>query len=46
VQVERPAQEEREHFKELIEAVRKAVGRWQFEKKRAEVHVDVRFYVE
>jgi hypothetical protein len=46
VQVERPAPEEREHFKELIEAVRKAVGRWQFEKKRAEVHVDVRFYVE
>lgn len=46
VNIERPGPEERDRFKELIETVRKSVSRWKFEKKKAEVHVDVRFYVE
>jgi hypothetical protein len=46
ISIERPGPEERGRFKELIEAVRKSVNRWRFDKTSAEVHVDVRFYVE
>jgi hypothetical protein len=46
VHVERPRQEERKNFSKLIDAVRRAIGRWSFDKARAQVHVDVRFYVE
>ena len=44
--VERPSSEGQGRFKELIETVKKSVRRWQFDKTKAEVHVDVRFYVE
>ena len=46
VQIERPRPEEQGKFRELIETVRKSVSRWQFDRTKAEVHVDVRFYVE
>jgi hypothetical protein len=46
VHVERPKREERERFSELIDAVETAIGGWSFDRVRAEVHVDVRFYVE
>jgi len=46
VRVERPRQEETKRFSELINAVEKEIGRWSYERVKAEVHVDVRFYVE
>jgi len=46
VRVERPRDEEQEKFKELIATVKSAVSRWPFDRTEAEVHVDVRFYVE
>jgi hypothetical protein len=46
VHVERPRSEEREQYARLIEAVEAAVGNWDYDNGEAEVHVDVRFYVE
>jgi len=46
VHVERPRSEEREEYARLIEAVEAAVGNWDYDNGEAEVHVDVRFYVE
>ncbi len=44
--VERPSKEEQPRYAELIEAVTHAVEGWSFERTRAEVHVDARFFVE
>jgi hypothetical protein len=46
IHVERPRSEVREQYARLIEAVEAAVGDWDYDKGEAEVHVDVRFYVE
>jgi hypothetical protein len=46
VAVERPRPEERPRYAPLIKAVEDAVRSWDYDKVRAEVHVDVRFYVE
>jgi hypothetical protein len=44
--IKRPQKEEMKQFETLIKAVKSAVGRWQYDSTAAEVHVDVRFYVE
>jgi hypothetical protein len=44
--IKRPRKEEMEQFETLIKTVKSAVGRWRFDSTAAEVHVDVRFYVE
>lgn len=44
--VERPSPDARTQFQALIEAVRTAVRSWEYDRVSAEVHVDVRFYVE
>ena len=46
VAVERPRPQERPRFEALIKAVESAVRGWDYDRVRAEVHVDVRFYVE
>jgi hypothetical protein len=46
ITVERPHQESRAPFEALIRAVEGAVRSWDYDKVSAEVHVDVRFYVE
>jgi len=46
VAVERPRSEERPRYAPLIKAVDDAVRSWDYDKVKAEVHVDVRFYVE
>lgn len=46
MRVERPRAEEEKKFRELIATVKSAVSRWQYDRTQAEVHVDVRFYVE
>ncbi|MHB8834877.1 MAG: hypothetical protein ACYC9Y_04120 [Candidatus Methylomirabilia bacterium] len=44
--VERPEAADRTRFGPLIKAVESAVRSWDYDTVRAEVHVDVRFYVE
>lgn len=44
--IERPKVEERTLFAPLIETVLTRVRSWDYDRKRAEIHVDVRFYVE
>ncbi len=44
--VERPSEQEQARFGPLIEAVKSAVTTWRFDRTRAEVHVDARFFVE
>jgi len=46
VVVERPQPADRSRFEPLIRAVEGAVRAWDYDRVRAEVHVDVRFYVE
>jgi hypothetical protein len=46
VAVERPQPADRARYELLIKAVEGAVRAWDYDKVRAEVHVDVRFYVE
>jgi len=46
VVVERPRPEERPKYELLIKAVDGAVRSWDYDRVKAEVHVDVRFYVE
>jgi len=46
VNVERPEAAERARFVPLIAAVESAVRSWDYDRVKAEVHVDVRFYVE
>jgi hypothetical protein len=46
IEVQRPRPEERAPFEAQIAAVETAVRRWDYDKVSAEVHVDVRFYVE
>lgn len=46
VEVQRPRRDERELFAPLIAATERSVLLWDFDPKAAEVHVDVRFYVE
>jgi outer membrane biosynthesis protein TonB len=46
VTVQRPAREEQPRFEALIKAVESAARRWDYDRVKAEVHVDVRFYVE
>jgi hypothetical protein len=46
IAVERPRAGERSRFEPLIEAVEGAVRTWDYDRVKAEVHVDVRFYVE
>lgn len=46
VAIERPKPDEYSQYRQLINAVESAVKRWRYEPQRAEVHVDVRFYVE
>jgi hypothetical protein len=46
VAIERPKPAERQQYNALIGAVESAVRRWRYENTKAEVHVDVRFYVE
>ena len=46
VSVERPSPAEQELYSTLIRAVENAAKRWRYEKKVAEIHVDVRFQVE
>ncbi len=46
VDVERPQNEERPRFEALIRAVEGSVRAWDYDRVGAEVHVDVRFYVE
>jgi hypothetical protein len=46
VVVERPNAESRARFEPLINAVETAVRSWDYARLSAEVHVDVRFYVE
>jgi uncharacterized membrane protein YgcG len=46
ITVERPHQESQARFAALINAVEAAVRSWDYDKVNAEVHVDVRFYVE
>jgi hypothetical protein len=44
--VERPQAEDSSRYEALIGAVEGSVRTWDYDKVRAEVHVDVRFYVE
>ncbi len=46
VAVERPQAGDRARFESLIKAVEGSVRSWDYDRVRAEVHVDVRFYVE
>lgn len=46
VAIERPQAGERPQFGALIKAVEGSVRAWDYDRVRAEVHVDVRFYVE
>jgi hypothetical protein len=46
VSVERPRSEDRPRYEALIKAVEVSVRGWDYDRVRAEVHVDVRFYVE
>jgi len=46
VAVERPQSGDRARYESLIKAVERAVRAWDYDRVRAEVHVDVRFYVE
>lgn len=46
VNVERPRPDERARYEALIEAVERSVRAWDYDRVAAEVHVDVRFYVE
>ena len=46
VGIERPRPGERGRFEALIQNVERAVRGWDYDKVSAEVHVDVRFYVE
>jgi len=46
VLVERPQPADRPRFESLIKAVEGSVRGWDYDRVRAEVHVDVRFYVE
>jgi len=43
---ERPEEVTGGKMKELVEAVEREVRKWPFEGKAAEVHVDVRFYIQ
>mgnify|MGYP003425516874 CR=1 FL=1 len=44
--VQRPDPKEQPRFEALIKAVENAARRWDYDRVKAEVHVDVRFYVE
>lgn len=44
--VERPSPENRRPYEALIKAVEESVRDWDYDKVRAEVHIDARFYVE
>lgn len=46
VVVERPQAGDRPQYESLIKAVEGSVRAWDYDRVRAEVHVDVRFYVE
>jgi len=46
VLVQRPRSEDRSRYEALIKTVEDSVRSWDYDKVRAEVHVDVRFYVE
>ncbi len=46
VGIERPRPAARAQFEGLIQAVEEAARRWDYDRVAAEVHVDVRFYVE
>lgn len=46
IEVERPREEERSQYSQLISTVESAVKRWRYDPTQTEVHVDVRFYVE
>ena len=46
VHVERPQAADRAQYEALIKAVEASARTWDYDKVRAEVHVDVRFYVE
>ncbi len=46
IAIERPKPDERNQYRQLIATVESAVKRWRYETQSAEVHVDVRFYVE
>jgi hypothetical protein len=46
VSVQRPSPDERPRFEPLIKAVESSVRGWDYDRVKAEVHVDVRFYVE
>jgi uncharacterized membrane protein YgcG len=46
IDIQRPPPEEREQFKALTRVVEDAVRSWDYDRVKAEVHVDVRFYVE
>jgi len=46
VSIERPKPEDRPRYEALIKAVEGSVRAWDYDRVRAEVHVDVRFYVE
>jgi hypothetical protein len=46
IEVQRPGKERQGQFGRLIATVQEAVKSWRFAEKAAEVHVDVRFYVE
>lgn len=46
VEIERPKAAERAQYRQLIDSVESAVRRWSYDRASAEVHVDVRFYVE
>jgi hypothetical protein len=46
IDIERPRPNDRARFEALIGRVESAVRAWDYERVKAEVHVDVRFYVE
>jgi len=46
IEVQRPGKEKQGQFSRLIATVQEAVKGWPFAERAAEVHVDVRFYVE
>lgn len=46
ISIQRPSKEIRQQYEALISAVEGAVRTWDYDRVAAEVHVDVRFYVE
>ena len=46
INIERPKPDEYDQYRQLISTVEAAVKRWSYDSQNAEVHVDVRFYVE